>query len=181
MKGVVVKFDNQRGYGFIRPDDGGPDVFVHVSRVQGRQELEVGQRVEFQVRDTERGPSAYNVIPGRKSRSPVVQFALVALILALSGTLLLYSLFSLHWFLGWFLSASVVAFVLFGFDKQSARMGRLRVPELVLHGMAFVGGSFGALLGMRVFHHKTAKREFRVVMWLIVFVQCAIALYLHRG
>jgi len=181
LKGVVVKFDNRRGYGFIRPDDGGRDVFVHISQVAGRQELEVGQRVEFQVRNTGRGPSAYNVVPGRKSRSPVIQFTLVALVLALSGTLLLYTLFGLHWFLGWFLSASIVAFVLFGFDKQSARMGRLRVPELVLHGIAFAGGSFGALLGMRVFRHKTAKREFRIVMWFIVLVQCAITLYLHRG
>ncbi len=181
MKGVVVKFDNQRGYGFIRPDNGGRDVFVHISQVEGRQELEVGQRVKFQMRDAERGPSAYAVIPGRKARPPAIQFSLVTLVLVLSGTLLLYSLFDLHWLLGWFVSATVVAFALFGIDKQSARMGRRRVPELVLHGIAFAGGSFGALMGMRVFHHKTAKRQFRIVMWLIVLVQCAIALYLRWG
>lgn len=179
MKGIVVLFDAKRGYGFIRPDDGRQDVFVHISQVQGRQELEVGQKVVFEVRDTERGPSAHNVVPGRRQSSPITEFAVVALVLSLSGTLLMTSLLGLHWLLAWFLSISVVTLFLFGFDKQSARTGGVRVPEKVLHGLALLGGSPGALLGMRLFHHKTAKREFRVVMWLIVLAQCAFTLYLQ--
>jgi cold shock protein len=57
--GTVKFFNTQKGFGFIRPDDGGPDVFVHVSAVQraGMQTLVEGQKLSYEV-VMERGKSA---------------------------------------------------------------------------------------------------------------------------
>lgn len=61
MKGTVKRWLLGRGYGFIEPDGGGKDVFVHHSEIGGAYELKEGQRVEFEVQSTYRGPRAINV------------------------------------------------------------------------------------------------------------------------
>ena len=62
--GTVKWFNETKGFGFITPDDGGRDCFVHHSAIQGKgfKTLEEGQRVEYEVVEGEKGPSAQNVV-----------------------------------------------------------------------------------------------------------------------
>lgn len=60
-EGVVARYDADRGFGFITPDDGGPDLFVHVSVVRDGEALYEGDRVRFQIRQSDRGPQADRV------------------------------------------------------------------------------------------------------------------------
>src|SRR5207302_6328963 len=71
----------------------------------------------------------------------------------------------------WLVSVNVVAFGYYGYDKGQARQSSRRVPEAVLHGLAFAGGSVGAYAGMRTFRHKTIKGTFRIFFWFIVVMQ----------
>ncbi|WP_327151615.1 cold-shock protein [Nocardia sp. NBC_01329] len=60
--GKLVSFDGSRGFGFIRPEDGGPDVFVHVNDIGlGEDELRQGRVFEFDVAEGDRGPKAINL------------------------------------------------------------------------------------------------------------------------
>ncbi len=60
--GKLVSFDGSRGFGFIRPEDGGPDVFVHVNDIGlGEDELRQGRVFEFDVTEGDRGPKAINL------------------------------------------------------------------------------------------------------------------------
>ena len=63
MKGTVKWFNAEKGYGFISVD-GGDDVFVHFSAIQGEgfKTLEEGQKVEFEIVEGQRGPQAENVV-----------------------------------------------------------------------------------------------------------------------
>ena len=64
-KGTVKWFDAKKGYGFITPDDGGKDLFVHHSAIQSGGDyatLSDGQAVEFEVGQGQKGPCANNVI-----------------------------------------------------------------------------------------------------------------------
>lgn len=65
MKGTVKWFNDQKGYGFITPEDGTPDVFVHHSSVSmdGFKTLSENQQVEFEVVPSDKGPKAANVKP----------------------------------------------------------------------------------------------------------------------
>lgn len=60
-QGVVARYDAERGFGFITPDDGGPDLFVHVSVLEREEALYEGDRVRYQVRQSDRGPQADRV------------------------------------------------------------------------------------------------------------------------
>ena len=62
-KGKVKWFNDQKGYGFITPDDGGKDLFVHHQDVigEGFKTLAEGQAVEFEVTESEKGPKAAKV------------------------------------------------------------------------------------------------------------------------
>lgn len=59
--GVVARYDADRGFGFITPDAGGADLFVHASVVRGSEPLEAGDRVRYAVRQSDRGPQADRV------------------------------------------------------------------------------------------------------------------------
>ncbi|MFG1928299.1 cold-shock protein [Cryptosporangium sp. NPDC048952] len=63
--GTVKWFNAEKGYGFIAPDGGGPDVFAHYSAIQtqGYKELADGQQVEFDVTQGQKGPQAANIRP----------------------------------------------------------------------------------------------------------------------
>ncbi len=62
--GKVKWFNESKGYGFIEPDGGGRDVFVHYSAIQGEgyKTLSEGQMVEFEITQGEKGPQAANVM-----------------------------------------------------------------------------------------------------------------------
>lgn len=64
VKGNVKWFNEAKGFGFITPEDGSKDVFVHFSAIQseGFKTLVEGQKVEFDINEGEKGPSAVNVV-----------------------------------------------------------------------------------------------------------------------
>ncbi len=61
--GKVKWFDPKRRYGFIVPDEGDKDLFVHANAIPGQQNLEENQRVEFDIDQSPKGPTAANVRP----------------------------------------------------------------------------------------------------------------------
>jgi CspA family cold shock protein len=63
MKGTVKWFSRVKGYGFIAPEDGGKEIFVHFSGIEGEgyRNLEEGQQVTYRVEDTPKGPQAVSV------------------------------------------------------------------------------------------------------------------------
>tara|TARA_Y100000294_G_scaffold24642_1_gene21048 strand:+ start:163 stop:375 length:213 start_codon:yes stop_codon:yes gene_type:complete len=64
-KGTVKWFNNSKGYGFITPESGGADLFVHMNDIQmdGYKTLRENQNVEFEITEGEKGPAATKVTP----------------------------------------------------------------------------------------------------------------------
>ena len=79
----------------------------------------------------------------------------------------------------WLVLVNLAAFILYGYDKSCAKKNKRRIPEKTLLFWAWIGGSVGAFLGMRFFHHKTLKAKFFVVPVLMVveIIICVICLY----
>ena len=82
------------------------------------------------------------------------------------------------WIIYTLLAVNVVTFLVYGWDKLCARKDWWRIPERVLLGLALLGGSLGALLGMKAFRHKTKHRKFTVLVPLFLVMQIALAAWL---
>ena len=79
----------------------------------------------------------------------------------------------------WLAAINLVTFAVYGIDKAKAKRGAWRVPEKTLFLLPLLGGSLGALLGMRVFHHKTKHWYFVWGIPLILLAQIALAVWLY--
>ncbi len=117
-----------------------------------------------------------------RSTRTLLFHSLIALVLTLVGAALLVAIFraDLHWYhfvAAWLVAVNLTTFGYYAYDKSQARaqpQGE-RIPEVVLHGMAVLGGTPGAYLGMVVLRHKTIKPAFRLVFWMTVVFQVLLA------
>ena len=75
---------------------------------------------------------------------------------------------------------NVVTFVVYGIDKYKAVRSKWRIPESTLIGLAVIGGSVGAWLGMKFWHHKTLHAKFRFGIPIILIAQVALAWWLMQ-
>ncbi len=86
----------------------------------------------------------------------------------------------LHEAAAWYLAIiNAVAIAAYGWDKLCAIRKWWRVPELTLLGLAAIGGSVGALVAIKLFHHKTLHLKFKYGVPLILALQVAGLVYLH--
>ena len=112
-------------------------------------------------------------------RQPKKTFFWIAAILVAGASVLL-------WWLGvpglytYIVGINAVTVLLYGYDKRQAIVGGGRVPEVILHLSALVGGSPGALLAQTFFHHKTRKFKFQAVFVGILLVQVLAAIVYWR-
>lgn len=75
---------------------------------------------------------------------------------------------------------NLIAFILYGVDKHRAKNHQWRISEKTLIGIAVIGGSIGAILGMYIFHHKTKHWYFRYGLPAILIVQVVLVFALYR-
>lgn len=73
---------------------------------------------------------------------------------------------------------NIIAFLVYGLDKFKSKKGKWRIPEATLLLLAIIGGSIGAWLGIKVWHHKTMHKKFRYGIPIILVLQIGIVLYL---
>ena len=79
----------------------------------------------------------------------------------------------------WVILMSCITFAVFGIDKKKAIHHKERISEKTLLVLSFIGGAFGGLFAMKVFHHKTLKKKFKLVslfaiMWVVLIITCIL-------
>ena len=89
---------------------------------------------------------------------------------------------TIHSSLAYYLLAiNAVAFIVYGIDKYKAKKAKWRISEATLLLLAVVGGSIGAWMGMKVWHHKTMHKKFKYGIPAILMIQIALMAYLHMN
>lgn len=83
---------------------------------------------------------------------------------------------------GYILFLNLVTFVVYGIDKYKAKKGMWRISELTLLTLALLGGSIGAWLAMKAFHHKTMHKKFYIGVPMIFVLQIGLAVWMmYKG
>ena len=77
-----------------------------------------------------------------------------------------------------FILINIFAFFAYWKDKRAAQKGEWRIPEKDLHWLEFLGGWSGALIAQKVFRHKTKKKSFQTIFWLVPSLQITLILFI---
>ena len=171
-KGKISTWKDDKGFGFIKPDNGGEEVFFHVSSLtNGRTRPSKNTSVTYTLTyDDRRRPRAADVRFGDEPTSPVT------IALSVIGTFFIALAFVT------FISnisplipvayvvVSGITFMTYGIDKSKAVRGEWRTPEGALHSLELLGGWPGALVAQWYYRHKNRKVSYQVVYWMIVLI-----------
>ena len=89
---------------------------------------------------------------------------------------------TLYSYLAYYLLAiNAVAFIVYGIDKYKAKKAKWRISEATLLLLTVLGGSVGAWMGMKIWHHKTMHKKFKYGIPAILLIQIALMAYLHMN
>lgn len=182
-KGKLVLWRDDKGFGFVRPETGEKDFFIHISAFKKgtNRRPQVGDTVHYQtatdvpeqrrISHAEIEGAVYEK-PGanlRKSQAVMHPFFLKTL----ASLPILLSFYQV-----WktanpiplvsYIFMSALTILYYGVDKKHALMDRWRIPEFYLHCLEFMGGWPGALLAQKEFRHKTKKSHYQRIFWAIV-------------
>ncbi|MDQ1528690.1 MAG: hypothetical protein QOH77_480 [Actinomycetota bacterium] len=188
--GTLATWTHGRGYGFIEPDRGSSQLFVHVSEfprdgarptVGAPLEFEVDQRTTGRIRairvsgiggSSQLGSSS-TVATGDQRDTQVVASSAVFF-----GFLAVFATLEAHWSVpDWVIAlyavTSLSAYIGYYMDKRAAQARQWRVREGTLLALGLLGGWPGAMLAQQVLRHKTRKIEFRRAFWGTVALNIA--------
>ena len=180
-QGKITSWKDDQGYGFITPNGGGDQVFVHnksftqmqcrplggeiVTYEQGQDNKGRARALAVAFVADVRRPASNTAGPSRMPLFIAGSFLLFVAFSALSKKLPLAVL-------GLYLIASGIAYIAYAIDKSAARNNRWRTAESTLHGLALIGGWPGALLAQNRLRHKSRKMSFLLVFWTTVLLNC---------
>lgn len=190
LKGKVVKWQNDKGFGFIEPINGDPDLFFHENFLlnQSRKPV-VGDEVFFEITTNLEGKKRAKRILFRGERAPrksgiffdVFYSSLSCLFFICIGVLVFSKKLS-PIILILYLLLSLITFLLYWQDKIKAKKDEWRTPENKLHFFSLIGGWPGALIAQRRLRHKSSKQSFLVVFYITVILNIsATSFYCYSG
>jgi uncharacterized membrane protein YsdA (DUF1294 family)/cold shock CspA family protein len=193
-QGRIAKWNDERGFGFISPSEGGSSVFVHISSFpRNDRRPSVDEAVSYTLAfDAHGRPQAKDVrfIVSPRSDSSMHRIPrpgiAVPIAFAMSFLVALAALAAIGWlevsWLALYYGASIITYGVYARDKRAAQNERRRTPESKLHLMSLVGGWPGALIAQALLRHKTRKPSFLIGYWFTVIINCiALGVIVEKG
>jgi uncharacterized membrane protein YsdA (DUF1294 family)/cold shock CspA family protein len=186
VKGKIRSWNDERGFGFVGPGDGGADVFLHISAFANRHRRpEVGQTVTYTLSTDDQGrPQAEKAaLPGDKlltrRRKPGAFLAFIVVAVFFGLVVFLTMAEKIPRVILWiYLGVSLLTYIAYTLDKVAARNGARRISEANLHWLSFGGGWPGALIAQQTLRHKSKKQSFRSAFWITVALNLGVLAWL---
>ncbi len=186
QKGIITVWHDDKGYGFITPNQGRERVFVHISAFKNRANRpKSNQVVTYDLaKDSKNRLCAKNAylsadVPKKSKGKSKLSFSIILSLLFAVFLVLAVLLNKLPLMvIAIYAMLSILSYVLYWKDKKAAQNNRWRVPESTLHLLAIAGGWLGAAIAQQHFRHKTKKQPFRAIFWLTILGNIGFLLYL---
>jgi len=169
-KGTLVRWNNDKGYGFIRPHNKKEDIFFHVKSLphnQRRPKINDVLMYEVGVDEKQQHYARSAKIKGIVwSRFTVIWLG-ITLLFGIYMYFVLQQKLPFHP-LAIYAGMSLLTIRAYSRDKRAARLGTWRIPERRLHLLEMLGGWPGAFLAQLFYRHKSRKIKYQIVFWMIV-------------
>lgn len=189
QRGVLKTWNDEKGFGFIAPEDGSADVFTHISAFTNNRLTRptVGASIGYTVEKDERGRlragKAWMEF-GKGGRGPARTWAPWIATFAAADFV---GVLGVAAFYEWlprvvpiaYLTLSLVTFGIYAWDKRRAKRGGDRTAEATIHLLEMIGGWPGALSAQHWLRHKSRKRSYQVRFWIIV--ACHVGVWTWLG
>jgi uncharacterized membrane protein YsdA (DUF1294 family)/cold shock CspA family protein len=185
-KGKITSWNEDKGFGFITPNTGGKQVFVHIKAFSNcNWRPEINQLVTYTLSIDRQGrPCAVKAIlaGGRspqktKRKSTSLSVIGAAIFLIIVSVSVLTAKIPLV-ILAIYMVTSLLTFIMYVVDKSAARKGAWRTKENTLHLLSLAGGWPGALIAQQKLRHKSKKQSFRFIFWVTVLLNCGAFVWL---
>ncbi|MBF0646788.1 DUF1294 domain-containing protein [Desulfuromonas acetoxidans] len=188
-RGTITSWNKDKGYGFILPNSGSKQIFVHIKDFSNRhRQPEVEQLVNYSESVDRQGrPCAINAtrvgdgtekIGSKKAAKLPITIAILFLgVVAASvfvGDLPIYIFIA-------YIALSIITYFTYAFDKSAAQKGAWRTQESTLHLFSMAGGWPGALIAQQILRHKNQKESFRFVFWVTSALNLFVLIWLFSA
>jgi len=185
-KGKIKTWNEVKGYGFISPESGGKDIFLHIKSLQQRGRVpKYAEAIIYTLsKDKQNRLCAIDAsFDGENLKSKKKQRSSFSAVVISSLFLISLSAFvfsgklpaSILWL---YLAVSLITLLTYLKDKAAARKGGWRTSESTLHLLALLGGWPGALFAQALFRHKSKKTDFRIVFFITIFFNIVMLLWI---
>ncbi len=187
VKGKIIFWNDEKGFGFVKPSSGEQQVFVHVSDFENsKRQPKIKQLVSYIVSKDKLGRTCGKSVlldgdklyKNQNIKSGLFPFAIVAS----------FSIFAVQSFyfgrlqfliLAFYVIVSSITFIVYSIDKSAAIKGRWRIAESKLHLFSLLGGWPGAVIAQQSLRHKSKKQSFRFVFWITVLLNLGMFAWIH--
>ncbi|MBS3954726.1 MAG: cold shock and DUF1294 domain-containing protein [Methylomicrobium sp.] len=187
IKGKIISWNDDKGFGFIEPNEGGKQIFVHFKAFNNRKKMPaINQAVTYSISADKSGrPCAERVTRAgellsnnkKTDRSYFAIFIPVVFVVIVGISALTNKVPFLV--LPFYLVISLLTFILYKVDKSAARNGDWRTKESTLHLFSLAGGWPGGMIAQQTLRHKSKKQSFRAVFWVTVLLNFSAFIWLH--
>jgi uncharacterized membrane protein YsdA (DUF1294 family)/cold shock CspA family protein len=185
-KGKITAWNDDKGFGFITPNTGGKQIFIHVKAFGNRNRRpEINQLVTYALSTDVKGrPCAIKAtlagdrLPEKAKRSNDSLSVIVAAFFLVIVSVSVLTARIPPLVLALYIGASLLTFIMYAVDKSAARNGAWRTQESTLHVLSLAGGWPGALVAQQKLRHKSKKQSFRSVFWLTVLLNCGVFVWM---
>lgn len=179
-KGNITFWDDKKGYGFITPESGKKQIFIHIKEFENRRfRPEIGKSLTYELstgRDgrlcaknatlTEKPPKEFS----KSITLAIIFLALISTAIFLDklpvATIIIY------------ITVSLITYLTYAKDKSAAEHASWRTPENTLHILALLGGWPGAIIAQQKLRHKSRKQPFRFIFWVTALVNTSSLIWL---
>jgi len=176
FKGKLINWNNEKAFGFIVPNGGGDQVFIHKNAFSNRQRTpKVHDIITFSIAKDKQGrycadEATYSGETFKKKQVNKINnfsiyLSVIFLGLIMAASVIGYMPINLALL---YFGGSTLTFMLYAYDKSKAKRGAWRTAESTLHLFALAGGWPGAAIAQQTLRHKSQKKEFRFIFWITV-------------
>ena len=179
--GSIASWNEETEVGTIKINNSDEEVFFHASELKGFiSERFIGRSVLFQVGLSKNGTrSAVNISVIRNPIARRIKFNIYSSLLLLAPCLVVVLGLLREFYIPivFYVIATPLTYFAYKTDRSRAKKGTRRIPEFVLHLLELLGGWYGGFYAQKKLYHKTRKKTYKNIFWLIVIIHQIVSVF----